>query len=111
MAGKRLQSVGRPDAPPVEQTATAPRLSSVELKRIAGADQSQPPAVMPRIQRTVMVNFRLSEDLADALSAAAAHSGTTQKVIVARALASAGLRVPPEDLEDRTRRRRRYVNL
>jgi uncharacterized tellurite resistance protein B-like protein len=106
MASKRLQSVGRTEVPASEQAVT-PRLSSAELKRIAGADQSQPPAVMPRVQRTVMVNFRLTEDLADALAAAAASSNTTQKVIVARALASAGLAVPAEDLEDRTKRRRR----
>jgi len=43
----------------------------------------------------------------DQLDAAADAEGTTRKVIITRALAQAGFRIPQPDLEDRTPRRRR----
>jgi hypothetical protein len=54
-----------------------------------------------------MVNFKVSEDLAIALADRAEAEGITQKQIITRALAAAGLPVDPLDLADRTSRRRR----
>ena len=109
MAMKRLQAAGRPsgavsaaDPDPAE----APRPTAAELLRLAGADQSQPPAVMREQRKTVLVNFRLTEKLATTLASAAIERGITQKVILARALKASGLDVPAEDLQDRSPRRR-----
>jgi len=73
---------------------------------VATADPAMPPAVMPRVG-SEMINLRLSVSLVDDLDAAAERDGTTRKVIITRALAVAGFRVPAHDLEDRTPRRRR----
>ena len=112
MPAKRLQSAGRPSA----GSAAAPdagmdppksrRPTAAELLRLAGADQSQPPAVMREQHKTVLVNFRVTEKLATTLASAAIERGITQKVILARALKASGLDVPPEDLQDRSPRRR-----
>jgi predicted transcriptional regulator len=65
-----------------------------------------PPAVMP-VTGSEMANVRLASTLVDELDAAAEAEGTTRKVIITRALARAGFRVPQHDLEDRTPKRRR----
>jgi predicted transcriptional regulator len=54
-----------------------------------------------------VVNFRVASSVVDQLDAAADAEGTTRKVIITRALARAGFRIPQPDLEDRTPRRRR----
>jgi predicted transcriptional regulator len=46
-----------------------------------------------------VVNFRVASDLVDQLDAAADTERTTRKVIITRALAQAGFRVQPHDLE------------
>ena len=56
-----------------------------------------------------MVNFKVSEDLAIALADRAETEGVTQKQIITRALAAAGLPVDSLDLQDRTSRRRRVA--
>lgn len=109
MATKRLQSAGRPNRAPPDTAigpTEAPRPTAAELLRLAGADQSQPPAVMREQHKTVLVNFRVTEKLAIALASAAIERGITQKVILARALKASGLDVPSEDLQDRSPRRR-----
>jgi HNH endonuclease len=58
-------------------------------------------------RKAVMVNFKVSQDLAIALAERAEAEGITQKQIITRALAAAGLPVDPLDLQDRTSRRRR----
>lgn len=55
---------------------------------------------------TVSVNLKLSRAGAEAISAAAIAQGTTQKVVITRALIMAGVPLPARDLEDRTPRRR-----
>lgn len=87
------QPNSRPDATALRQLAAA-------------ADPAMPPAVMP-VTGSEMVNVRLASSLVDELDAAAAAEGTTRKVIITRALAQAGFRVPRHDLEDRTPKRRR----
>ena len=66
-----------------------------------------PPAVVRPARRTVLVNVKVSEELALALVERAEAEGITQKQIIMRALAAAGLPVDTQDLEDRSRRRRR----
>jgi len=58
-------------------------------------------------QRKVMVNMKITEALADALAERAVVEGITQKQVITRALAAAGLPVPAVDLEEGTRRRAR----
>jgi hypothetical protein len=90
----------RAPLPPVADAAT--------LRRVAvEAERSEPPAIVRRDRRTVMINVKVSEDLAIALAERADAEGVTQKQIITRALAAAGLPVDPLDLQDRTSRRRR----
>jgi hypothetical protein len=82
------------------------RPDQAALMRLAESDQTLPPARMP-VTGSEIVNLRLSSTLVDELDAKAEAEGTTRKVIITRALAQAGYRVPTQDLEDRTPRRRR----
>jgi hypothetical protein len=88
--------MGRPARP---EAAALPELA-------ATPDPSIPPAVMP-VSGSEIVSVRLSAGLVDQLDAKADAEGTTRKVVITRALAAAGYRVPAHDLEDRTPRRRR----
>jgi hypothetical protein len=82
------------------------RPDAAALRALAAtADPSIPPAVMPT--GSEMINVRLSSGLVDQLDAAAEDEGTTRKVIITRALATAGFRVPAHDLEDRRPKKRR----
>jgi hypothetical protein len=88
---------------PLRQVADA-----TTLRRVAAeAGRSEPPAIMRPERRTVLVNVKVSEALAIALADRAEAEGITQKQVITRALAAAGLPVDPLDLEDRTPRRRR----
>jgi hypothetical protein len=53
------------------------------------------------------LNLKVRTSLIDQLAGAAAKDGTTQKVIVCRALAAAGFEVHEDDLSDRGNHRRR----
>jgi hypothetical protein len=81
------------------------RPDATALLALAKADPTIPPAVMSG--GSEIINLRLSSGLVDELDAKAEAEGTTRKVIITRALAAAGYRVPAHDLEDRTPRRRR----
>jgi hypothetical protein len=84
----------------------SPRPSPAALRDLAAtADPTLPPAVMPQTG-SELLTLRVSSSLLDDLDAAAEREGTTRKVIITRALAAAGYRVPTHDLEDRTPRRR-----
>ena len=65
-----------------------------------------PPAIVRPARRTVLINVKVDEGLAIALAKRAEAEGVTQKQVIVRALAAAGLPVDPLDLEDRTPRRR-----
>jgi hypothetical protein len=94
---KQLKPIARPDARP----------DAAALRQLAAsADPTMPSAVMP-VTGSEMVNVHLAPSLVDELDAAAEVEGTTRKVIITRALAQAGFRVPQHDLEDRTPKRRR----
>ena len=90
---KNIERPARPEAAAVRELA-------------ARVDPSIPPAVRPTTGGEI-VTVRLSTGLVDQLDAEADAEGTTRKVIITRALAAAGYRVPAHDLEDRTPRRRR----
>jgi hypothetical protein len=110
MPPKRLKSVAvSPDVPQAETVPVpAPRLQSAQLREIAEQmAPHQPPAVMPAKRTSTLINLRVDTTLADWLAARAEAEGTTQKVILTRALAAAGAPVSLQDLEDRTPRRRR----
>jgi len=66
-----------------------------------------PPAVVRPTRRSVLINIKVSEDLAIALAERAEAEGVTQKQVITRALAVAGLPVDALDLEDRSPKRRR----
>jgi hypothetical protein len=86
----------------------APRLQPAQLRGIAEQmAPTQPSAVMPNRRTSTLVNLRVETALADWLADRAAEEGTTQRVIITRALAAAGAPVSLLDLEDRTPRRRR----
>jgi hypothetical protein len=84
----------RPDATTLRQVA-------------ADAGRSMPPAIVRPGRRSVLINVKVSEALAVALAERAEAEGVTQKQIITRALAAAGLPVDALDLEDRSPRRRR----
>jgi len=55
----------------------------------------------------VLINVKVDETLAIALAERAQAESMSQKQVIMRGLAAAGLPVNPLDLEDRTSRRRR----
>lgn len=96
MAAKQLKSV-----------AKAPAASAAALHQVATeAGRALPPAIARRERRTLLVNVKMAEESAIALAKQAAEEGITQKQLICRALAAAGVPMDPLDLEDRTPRRR-----
>jgi hypothetical protein len=92
----------QPSPPPVE------RPDANVLRQVAAdAGRLMPPAVVKASRRTVLINVKVDESLAISLANRAQAEGITQKQVIMRALAAAGLPVNPLDLEDRTPRRRR----
>ncbi|MCW3476892.1 hypothetical protein [Limobrevibacterium gyesilva] len=86
---------------------SAARPSAEEALRITALQTpSLPPAQIASPDRPTTLNLRLRSSTVAALTAQARAEGLTQKQVVCRALAAAGLAVAPADLEDRTPRRR-----
>jgi len=96
MAAKQFKSV---------RNAAAPT-PAASCQIVSEASRALPPAVVRRARRTVLVNVKMAEESAIALAKQAAGEGITQKQIICRALAAAGVPIDPLDLEDRTPRRR-----
>jgi hypothetical protein len=109
MAKNLLKSLAK--EPGVESSLPpAGKPNASVLRQIAAdAGRSMPPAVVRASRRTVLINVKVDEALAIALAERAQAEGVTQKQVVMRALAAAGLPVNPLDLEDRTPRRRRVA--
>ena len=79
------------------------------LRRVASeAKRMEPPATVEPNERTVPVNLKIGEGLARALAERAFEEGITQKQVITKALAAAGLPVSQRDLEDRSGRRWRH---
>jgi hypothetical protein len=100
MTAKGLKPLGggRPDA--------------AEALRIAAAvAPGAPPAVVeaaPTYDETpVVMSIRTTEHTASVIAREAAAQGITQRVLIFRALAAAGLDIAPDDLKERTPPRRR----
>jgi hypothetical protein len=107
MAKNQLKSVAlkAPETP--DHTRPTGRPDANLLRQVAAdAGRSIPPAIVRPARRTVLINVKVDETLALALADRAQAEGVTQKQVIMRALAMAGLPVPPLDLEDRTPRRR-----
>ena len=90
-------SIPRPDPAAVlaVAAAVAPTLPPTRVEPSAPADP------------VAQLNLKVRTSLIDQLAEAAGREGTTQKVIVCRALAKAGFRVHEDDLSDRGNHRRR----
>jgi hypothetical protein len=107
MAKNQLKSLAKvPEPNPVPSSAERPD-ASILRQVAADAGRSMPPAVVRANRRTVLINVKVDVTLAIALADRAQAEGITQKQVIMRALAAAGLPVSPLDLEDRTPRRRR----
>jgi len=75
------------------------------LRVAESAAPLQPPAV--GADKAAMLSVRMTESTLEALAARALEQGTTQRRIIAEALAKHGVRVAARDLEDRPLPRRR----
>ena len=62
---------------------------------------------LPPADPVAQLNLKVRTSLIDQLAEAAGREGTTQKVVVCRALAAAGFQVHDDDLSDRGNHRRR----
>jgi hypothetical protein len=90
----------------LKSTRSAPAITPDEMLRVAGsAAPLQPPAV--GADKAAMLSVRMTETTLEALAAHALEQGTTQRRIIAEALAKHGVRVAARDLEDRPLPRRR----
>lgn len=63
----------------------------------------------PPADPVAQLNLKIRTSLIEQLVEAAEREGTTQKVIVCRALAAAGFNIHPEDMADRSNHRRRQT--
>jgi hypothetical protein len=94
----------------LKSTRQAPAASPDEMLRIAGAAAPQQPSAIAQIngtEKSAMLSVRLTETTLEALADYALQHGTTQRRVIAEALASRGIHVAGRDLEDRPPPRRR----
>jgi hypothetical protein len=94
----------------LKSTRAAPAITPAEMLRVAGsAAPHQPPAVAETeaADKSAMLSVRMMEATLEALASYALDQGTTQRRVIAEALAKHGVRVAPRDLEDRPQPRRR----
>ena len=80
------------------------------MLRIAGAAAPQQPSAIAStngVTKSAMLSVRLTEATLEALADYALQQGTTQRRVIAEALASHGIQVAGRDLEDRPPPRRR----
>jgi hypothetical protein len=83
------------------------RPSAGEALRIAAVQAPLlPPTRATLADRPTTLNLRLRNSTVTSITAIARERGLTQKQLVCRALAAAGIAVAAADLEDRTPRRR-----
>ena len=94
----------------LKSTRQTPAASPEEMLRIAGAAAPQQPSAVAQSEgadKSAMLSVRLSETTLEALANYALRHGTTQRRVIAEALASRGIQVAARDLEDRPPPRRR----
>lgn len=122
MSSKGFKRAGGPPqagaAHPGTEEGGAPRAPGGGPRRDPSAALAAAAAVAPTLPPTrveapapadpvAQLNLKVRTSLIDQLAEAAGGEGTTQKVIVCRALAAAGFRVHDDDLSDRGNHRRR----
>ncbi len=121
MSAKGFKRAGGPpqtEAALLEKAGSAPAAASGGPRRDPAAALAAATAVAPTLPPTrvevpepadpvAQLNLKVRTSLIDQLAEAAGEEGTTQKVIVCRALAAAGFRVHDDDLSDRGNHRRR----
>ena len=94
----------------LKSTRQAPAASPDEMLRIAGAAApQQPSAIAPNdgSDKSAMLSVRLTEATLESLANYALQQGTTQRRVIAEALAARGIQVSARDLADRPPPRRR----
>jgi hypothetical protein len=95
----------------LKSTRAAPAIPTpAEMLRVAGsAAPQQPPAIasIEGADKSAMLSVRMTEATLEALAGYALEQGTTQRRIIAEALAKHGVRVAARDLQDRPQPRRR----
>ncbi|MFL5279920.1 MAG: hypothetical protein ACJ8AW_02705 [Rhodopila sp.] len=92
----------------LKSTRAAPPITPDEMLRVAGsAAPKQPPAIGNTNGKSAMLSVRMTEATLEALASYALSQGTTQRRIIAEALAKHGVRVAARDLENRPLPRRR----
>lgn len=94
----------------LKSTRQGPAASPDEMLRIAGAAAPQQPPAVAAIEgsdKSAMLSVRLTEATLEALANYALQQGTTQRRVIAEALAARGIQVAARDLEDRPPPRRR----
>lgn len=113
MAGKGFKRLGAPVATP-SPSVPGPVSSRPDPAAVLAAAQAVAPTLPPtRVEPETpsdplaQLNLKVRTSLIDQLAEAAARDGTTQKVVVCRALAAAGFVINPSDLADRSNHRRR----
>lgn len=89
---------GRPDADEAMRIAAAVAPSALPAVAEVARVYDETPAVM---------SIRTTEHTASVIAKEAAAQGITQRVLIFRALAEAGLDIAPDDLKERTPPRRR----
>ena len=122
MSAKGFKRAGGPPqteaASPEAKAGGVPAAASGGPRRDPAAALAAAAAVAPTLPPTrveapepadpvAQLNLKVRTSLIDQLAEAAGEEGTTQKVIVCRALAAAGFRVHDDDLSDRGNHRRR----
>ncbi len=94
----------------LKSTRQVPAASPDEMLRIAGAAAPRQPSAIAQTNsadKSAMLSVRLTEATLEALADYALQQGTTQRRVIAEALASRGIQVAARDLEDRPPPRRR----
>jgi hypothetical protein len=92
------------------KSSRVPTITPVEMLRVAGsAAPQQPPAIasIEGADKSAMLSVRMTEATLEALASYALDQGTTQRRVIADALAKHGVRVAARDLQDRPQPRRR----
>lgn len=122
MSSKGFKRAGGPQqagaAHPGKGDGSAPQAPANRPRRDPAAALAAAATVAPTLPPTrveapvpadpiAQLNLKVRMSLIDQLAEAAGGEGTTQKVIVCRALAAAGFRVHDDDLADRGNHRRR----
>jgi hypothetical protein len=94
----------------LKTTRNAPPITPGEILRVAGSAAPQQPPAIASVEggdKAAMLSVRMTEATLEALAARALKEGTTQRRIIAEALAKHGVRVAARDLEHRPLPRRR----